>query len=231
MQASLCCVRTTCDEHDRSLAQQVLKSTCGSLNMTPPDIENMNCATDTISSKIAPRTSSTVDAAATSSTSGTPSAEKPSDSASKIEPEHGNSPNVAMIAGVLGGVVAIILILAVWYFFFRRKRKITRQTTDANQKESPPKEASTLEVVMMSKLSPSHTSLPTSLSQNSPAGSSYSPLGNHHSAELGIQGARPHGFELGSTSLIPPRPELQGMTFATRNRWPTELPVHEDGGR
>ncbi|KAI9152250.1 hypothetical protein HJFPF1_09479 [Paramyrothecium foliicola] len=221
--AGLCCVRKTCGAVGFALGQRYVEDYCQRFQVKPPRMDNLRCATLGLTTETASSTSSTATSAPTSS------------NAASNEVDHSGSPNIATIAGIAGGIVALLLILAAVYMFGWRKRKAAKAAQRPGH-SSPPAKESTLEVVKMSELDPgsSSSSSETQYDYNghpgygwadstAQMGMGYSPLGNSYSAELGIQGARPHGSELSGRPLLPPRPELQGMSFATKPQGPAEL--------
>lgn len=239
--AGLCCVSKQCGAYGLSLAKTYVESYCEEWKVKPPELENLACATVTSHT-------STISSTATSSATERPTnTETPeSTDADESSSPTRNEPNAPLIGGIAGGIAALLLLVAgmiVW----RRKRKAAKVRLQRAPKPPSPTHGdnSTLEVVQLSEIPPkypptggysygsqqgsqfsSNVSLPSET-----AGAcaypvqTYSPLQYDGRSELGNSGARPHGSELGGRPLIPPRPELQGMSFMSHHpNMRTELP-------
>ncbi|VUC29585.1 unnamed protein product [Clonostachys rosea] len=246
---SVCCLSKTCGNFSISYAKMYIESYCKDWKVTPPNITNLDCAKAASSSLIATTATSTAGTSSATSTS-----QQSGDSASDRK-EAG--PNVGMIAGVAGGIGFLVLaLIGAAIFFYCRRKKEAEERREAAAKASQAKEdfspsnthSSTLEALHMSELAQTHTS---PYGQNQVASEAWqhgypgvspynascenmqpvppsSPLNNGgYWSELGSDGARPHGSELAGRPMLPPRPELQGMSFITRNPYPSELAPSE----
>lgn len=228
--AGLCCVSDTCGVASLTFAISYIKDYCETWKEEAPlALDDLNCATFLASH-------STASATATSTRTETETAVETTRSRDGAGSEDaGGGPNIGLIAGVAGGVVAFILVISVVFFFCWRKRKnekltaahsdttdLSRLTEETHFAGPHSKSDSPLQPMPFRSQAGYQgyfSNMPTP-----PAYAAHMARTSPMHPELGTDGAMPHGSELYGREIPPARPELQGMSFATRSPFPVELP-------